>query len=473
MSYLYLPAGIPSTKQALISVWFRAPGTALAAARAAYVAWRDNGGQRPLLNGVVPLMVFGPQPKQNNTVALEKATGYTSPPFQSYNWVDGSGWVVDGPYIPATPTTTQYLDFDGTRSNIDPSYIGIDCTGAYPALSVNLVLPDTTSSTIEGSFPGDFTVTDDATLTGFHFGGGVDAGAPMYDGSCMLPVHNSPITVPRTITETQISSQAGFTLRARPETFRLLPIKRGGDSGYDNADQEYNGQRIVPNRWHHLLLSFDLMKACQAVGVNGGRGSDAPRATVGSRTSSASRFWIALNDVNMTGDTLSCYHPTGYSDANAVLPVNGYYVATDTTFTITDTDQRDCLGNSTTTSTIGMLPTYKFTPSALNMESLGVPASPAYVSSVRHCELAELQIFETSINTGSTPDRRLFITDRGKPAPMAKASKTLGPPAIKIHGSDNWIHGVNTGQYANFAPQGRIIKYTPDPSLHGKQGVPQ
>jgi hypothetical protein len=128
-------------------------------------------------------------------------------------------------------------------------------------------------------------------------------------------------------------------------------------------------------------------------------------------------------------------------------------------------------------------PTYQFTPTNLpfNKGPVSCPASHDYVGGIKHVEMAELQIFtDVVIDTGNVNNRRAFITDTGKPAPMHLAAELMGKePEIKLHGSGNWKLALDTSNSTNPVPRlkgtaiGTIKTYLPNPNLYGKQGDPQ
>jgi hypothetical protein len=83
---------------------------------------------------------------------------------------------------------------------------------------------------------------------------------------------------------------------------------------------------------------------------------------------------------------------------------------------------------------------------------------------------------DSTLDTSVTGNRRIFITDKGKPASMGLAADFFGKePEVKLHGSTNWKKGRNTGSLANDPPDpgvfvGDIKTYRPNPNLNGKQG---
>jgi len=198
-------------------------------------------------------------------------------------------------------------------------------------------------------------------------------------------------------------------------------------------------------------------------------------------------MWIAFDGANLTGKQLSAYWPDGYSDKNAVLTVNGYFIANDNTYD-THESWEDLQGTAGTDHYSHPAPTYNYSPTDVSFGgAFGLPAGKTYVDAVRHIEMAELQIFkEMAIDTGVAADRGAFIAG-GKPVVAdrlaTKTSKVRGSiahfgrePDVLLHTSKNWRAGLNTGEGGSsnrFSKTGQIDIYLPDPSLGGDQGKPQ
>lgn len=532
MSYLTLqkPSKL-DTKKAVISLWFRVPKELLDQAMKEFTAWNNSPKEtRPLLTGIVPLMTFGPPTKQKGYSTEQVKVG-TFPQSANWHWSDGtgfptcvgSGWVMDSSsYTPSQPFTVSQAVINSQRLNLDPSYIGVDCTGPYPALSVHIAMPSGNTSKITGTWSEQVGYSNTADGIPNYGGGGICPGAPnTFSGPFglqMNTVTNPPAGFSSiwTVTHTYDSSGKNNLMLIRPEFFRLLPSARVGDNAghsfsNDLADQNYGGQKVTPDHWHHLLLSFDLSNSCVTRGErvvevrhldphtgltvqDSISGESALPANAGRRTSSACKMWVAFDDVNLTSAKLSCYWPAGYRDPNAILTVTGYYVACDTTFSVNERVY-DINGTDTTTISDWDQPSYSLTPAAIPFSAgpLGLPAIASYVDAIKRVEMAELQFFaDTTLNTADVKQRRAFISKDGKPvSPIKQKSKTdpqsgsiellHKKPEILLHGTGNWKTGHNTGslgvdkkgkkiQSGQFEPTAKIEAYKPDPSLRGNQG---
>jgi hypothetical protein len=488
------------SKKLVFSLWFRIPAESLEATQAEWAAWDGNWETRKPLTGILPLVVFGPPAKQKMTDFVPKTIGQFEG-FANVNWTDGfgapdcinSGWVVSHETGPQPFQISTWIENEETRP-LDPSYIGIDVTGPYPALSVNIVMPDTDVPYVSGLWSQQESFSISGVVPSFA-GGGICPGAPdTFVGAFglqMRVVTNSPIS--SVLSQTNIFSGQSVLIPTRPEMFRTLPSARVGDSagvGFFNdiADGGFGGQRVTPDHWHHLLLSIDLSngvstKGAQVTetrnldpmtgltsGTTSGEGATIPGQ--GSRTQSACKMWISFDDVNLTGENLSAYYPHGYGDPNGVVTVTGLFTATDTTFNVSD-HVYDINGTDNRTYQIWEAPTYTYVPSAIPFGSspIGIPTQAEQTDAFKVVEMADLQIFvNKTLNTSSVSARRAFISNDGKPVSPKKAEDLLGKPVILLHGSGNWIKGKNTGSDDTpIHPSGEIVRYSPPPSLHGDQ----
>ena len=497
MGYIELSTTVPSTNRAIISLWFRVPGSTLAAATAA--AQEVDSQNRTPMQGIVPLMVFGPDAINKGVGADEVVVGSTA--TATFLNCDGFGDPITNP---GEPVTSPKPIFDSSKNKpIDPSYIGIDCYGTYPALSVNIVMPSGNKPSVA-----EYTTTynsafafDPGAITLY---GGSGGEGPCPDG--FFYVNSAGFTqfcfigsfMEFSVIE-DFTSADEFNLLSRPETFRTLPLPQTFDANNVNGAGSSlftGGIQIKPDHWHHLLLSFDLSDSCTThgslieqvitgelsgyVGTTVETGDPAPNSE-GSRTTSASKMWVALDDVNYTGNALSAYYPSGYADKNAVLTVNGFTCASSISVN-SNVSGDDCQGNHTSNISIGHLPQYSYSPANVPFGAapVGLPSTAEHVDSVLHVEMGELQMFvDVAMDTGSTGNRRAFITDKGTPASVSESEKLLGRKAdVILHGSGNWKKGRNTGALADKPASdgtfvGDIKTYKPNPSLNGKQGAAQ
>ena len=236
---------------------------------------------------------------------------------------------------------------------------------------------------------------------------------------------------------------------------------------------------VMPGKWHHVLISFDVSAGCSSV-------MDVTLGTSpGFVIKSWSYYWVAFDDVNY--DRFYFAPSGGVQHAYIVpdhVPPGGLIID----------DNRDVDANGITSSGVwnlrqSMSGSASLAGSAIsiNGQPLGVPSSANYVNSIYHCEMAELQFFAgIKMDTSILTNRRAFIGPKldSKGNPMtgglvpvdpAKAQLLLGrKPDILLHGSSKWIAGENTGGAGigpdgkpladgQFTPVGKIKKYVPDP----------
>ncbi|MBP1297469.1 hypothetical protein [Bradyrhizobium elkanii] len=486
-SYIELPQTVPPSKKVFMSIWFRVPAASLAAAKAEYNAWHDAwvedpSTEREPLTGIVPIAVFGTPRTAKKVDFVIREVG-TLPAVQSYIWDTGiCGWSELGDPTPAQSDEESHWVFNDETLDIDPSYIGIDCSGNAPKLSINLVMPSTNLATFEGSWPVISSFESSTDLLGQY--GSVTATSECVppignhlpgDGSICDLEHHYGVLPFNDITNTiTYESNADVVMGYRPETFRTVPNIVGDLSFAEHfLDRDLaGGQEVTSGVWHHLLLSFDLTNSCRAHGVLGD-GSPIDLNTEGSRTSSACRLWIALDDVNLTQKALSCYWPSGYSDPNAILPVNGYFVAGDLITDIAPTAMDDCFGNNITVVNDQQQPDFTYSPAAFAPGQVSFPGSAPFVSMNKRIEMGEAQLFtDVTANTALKNVRRAFITDNGTPAGL-KAARDLfnKAPEVLVHGSSNWKKARNTGSLADPSNNpggvvvGQIKTFKPNPKL--------
>lgn len=420
MSYLSLPAGIPAFRQAVISLWFRVPKASL---ERVFGPLPASAQSRIFLSPrIVPLLTFGPSDlitKILDGVAVNVAVYH-------YEWTEGVA-----PPIFDTPTYSM------TRADpTDASYIGV-CVDDHgvPNLRFNF------------------------QMTGFATLAGIVANRSRVDIYLEDPAHPPDLSLG--------SGWSSGTLGAMFTTVL--------DTSYivNNQAEVFHvetGQVIVADKWHHLLLSFDLGGP---VATHGEPWDFGDGWTIATGTDSFCRLWYALDDVNYTGaENLGPYFVDGGSDPNAILTRNAYTVA----------DSFQAYPFNCTFPR----PACSYTPDPVPSQGypLGIPAAPVYVTDVSPVELAELQIFTgVSFDTADDAKRRAFVDAEGKPVPPEKAEELLSKkPDILLHGNGNWIKGVNTGPpkvpdpsdptkppvpdpTKKLIPTGKITAYTPEPKL--------
>jgi hypothetical protein len=379
------------------------------------------------------------------------------------------------------------VELIGDLIDTHPSYIGVNC-GTDTLLTINLETHE------HGDIKGFYQAIDYQSQTDqidYNIGGSESGHPP--------PPYSEVI-------HTRIYGDYSNSRLNATECFRTLL----------NADDPAGGITVEPDKWHHLLLSIDLTDDCI---THGTFGLGAPPITIGQGTDSAPKMWLAFDDENKIAKDLSYYWPDGYFDPNAILTLNAYQIAG--WHNEPPSDFQDAAGTWHFFTVTGVnAPTFSYAPLiSSNAETFGIPASVVFVDNIYPVEFAELQFFTgVALDTSVEANRRAFISATSAPdpdnpdapltggtpvAPDKKASDTdpqsgsielLGiTPDILLHGSGNWIVGKNTGPMIDnpaydpdkpesednpklipdpdkqFTPTGKIVSYTPDPSLYGPQ----
>lgn len=467
---------LPPHKKATWSIWFRLPQVSADAAKREFQAWQDTGGSPPPLVGVVPISVMGGANSMKNVDFPLRTVG-TIPAVTSYTWdSDICGWNPEGT-VPQQPDEEAHWVYNDTTHALDPSYIGIDCTGDFPRLSINLVMPSSRSATLDGSWPVALETTFPAAIGQYGTTFATDDCTPpignhvIGDGSiCDLEHHYGVLPFNDYSTSALYESDATILMGARAEFFRTIPVSNSTELQFGEHMTplaQGGGQLVTTEKWHHLQIAMDFSSEVQAIGINDDGEGDFPLDTEGDRTTSTCRLWIIFDGVNLTRKKLSSYWPAGYLDPNAILPVNGFYIATDRTITRTTTVD-DCLGNNVTSTQTQQLPTYDFQPGNFEPGLVSFSGGPVFQNSGKKIEVGEAQVFTDVI--GDISANSVFLK-KGSPVDPEVAQKFFRKePEILVHGSKNWVDAVNSGSLGTDPPSpgevlGTIVPFIPDPKL--------
>jgi hypothetical protein len=240
------------------------------------------------------------------------------------------------------------------------------------------------------------------------------------------------------------------------------------------------GPVISADVWHHALISVDFSSSMDSHGW--GWDEDVSE-DINDHFASVAHLYMALDDVNMVGTDLTGDTIFGYDDQNAV-------VSSDCSSVANSIQSVAPFEPGVPPHPDGPIPSYSGTLTVPD-GSMGLPGNTEFVDDIYRVELAEFQMWTgVMLNTGSAANRRAFVDADGLPVapdgteddPRAPAEKLLGKkPDIILHGSSNWIAGLNTGAsgvdadgnqipLGQFEPTGGIEAFTPDPSLHGESG---
>lgn len=258
---------------------------------------------------------------------------------------------------------------------------------------------------------------------------------------------------------------------------------------------------LTADEWHHVLVSVNLLPMTST-----GRPTvDTPINPQSQWVTGFSKLYIAVDDFNYTKGDLSESWLNG-SDNNDVISVIGSSIAGDTSFNWAPLAYDPMYGFfrpfvPPRPNTYG-IPSYSNHAPSVPAGPVGIPARITEVEEIQRIEMAELQMWlGRTLDFGIEANRRLFIdyrrdshgnkvpendgTFRLYPIPPERAAAMLGTPDIMLHGSDNWIKGIDTGSRGvgsdgkpihggQFTPTALIREYKPDPScLPGTGNPPQ
>lgn len=426
MSYLILKDGIPDFDKAVISFWFRVPKETLQAV----AKQNEDGGPnpRPRMNGIVPLVTFGP--------ALD---GYQMEfdylPLTSYGDGDGIMWngseaaggiwsdVILDPPVEYTPGLEIH---EGKKTEEDPSHIGIYCQpddsnedGVTAYLHIKLQLSETGHGVAQMS---------EKTV---HISDQWYCGIAIFEDE-----HPAPKT---SAWEVGSGPGTGCIEKCYPE---------GGDAIYTYTTVDYtdlflksfggesfeagNDIKVKPDTWHHVLVSFDISGKATSTGVvtdDTAEGcAESVQSTSGERSlTSESKMWIALDDVNYDKWHLRWNYVAPPGDptredqyglgANGIAPdmnLFAYYnQSSGGSWTRWEGQQK-----TTIIDPAGPAPTYTSTGAKIKSEGqpFGIPCAPEHVGHDKHhVQMAEFMIFtDVTLDTSVEANRRIFITGKNK-----------------------------------------------------------
>jgi hypothetical protein len=421
MSYLYLPSiDLADFDKGTISLWFRYSKDAVDNSKeyAAAHPSHDVVEQGPdILRNTIPLVTFGRE---------VRAKTYTSNP---HHWVQATP---DGGQL--TDTTLELVETGEVRC--EPSHLGLVVDPARPddnnnpeeGVFLKILFQMNTRALIQGLL---------RETTNLYW---VDMGT--------TGVFYQQYTEVRDISYVRTSVPEQFNIESKV--------------------------KVDADKWHHLLVSFDLSTRVRVEPT--ANSSDSDEDLFSQTVKSYCKIWYAFDDVNKTGKDNMGY---GWApqNVNGIVPMSAKYAA------ISDYSRPppalDHLGNPITTGEI-FDPLYDWTASPLPIEKghVGLPAGAANVDTIYHCELAEFQFFGgLAVDTADSIVRRQFVDNKGKPVNPQQAEQHFGRrPHVLLHGSSNWKKGFNAGSTGvsgtgdvipggQFTPVAGIKSFKPDPSI--------
>ena len=298
MGYLQLPSGVPNFSKAVFSFWVRIESASLATAKSNYnndvgVTEDANGNKiNPPFFGVIPLVTFGKSDLE----------GY----FIKNNEVVTGGYTIKYRFFDPFPHTCEYAtvqpDADivltspqtvkGTTYTLDPCYIGVSARDDDTApLVINIQFAETASEASGVAF--DVVNRDNGQLPGKPPERMELLGVGLAYNECDAP--NKPIT----FTAFAPPQDATDAVRVHPDYAQPFMEKwTYGDvtSVFFQRNREnfcIQAGNIVPDRWHHILVSLDLSGEIVATGMKGDVSGGTGKVT------SKCKLWIAIDNVNI------------------------------------------------------------------------------------------------------------------------------------------------------------------------------
>jgi hypothetical protein len=219
---------------------------------------------------------------------------------------------------------------------------------------------------------------------------------------------------------------------------------------------------LALDQWQQVTVSWSLRP-------ESGASDFSPNGMASNGAGGTSLLYCAVNDVNKSGYDLPAAWPgldddSGYAP-NACLSSIIYAVADTVAQHTSDPDHSSDYHPFATLAwgNIRSSPIWIPGPPTIAIDDdRGTSLSPNL-----GIIMADLQLFAgIAIDTSVTDNRRLFITDEGKPAALSVASTALGrQPIIALKGTTNWQQGKNKGSGGNLTPFGTINEYGTSPGL--------
>jgi hypothetical protein len=489
-----------------MAIWFRVPQKTITAARAewrAIVAAIEASSTPdsipiPSMVGVIPLVTFGPRTlngKKSKSIILNSKTTFS----QDYNFFDSAG--PGGCQFVTEGIGSGTLDFPGTTleknavMQLDPGYIGVNCRTDRTLLDFKFVSTDT--PTVAGASYQVIDRIDAPDPMPDYFIQGVPSFCPYDFGIEYFPPNTAAFVAPlyagtRNVVYTDDSNNRVAT--ARPQSFQALPSQRFGFSdpiatvpgsgltisGAGEMQLASDiGIDVSADHWHVLIISLDA-KTVTTKGRLVFNGDGVPKFD-GGTVSNASEMFLSFDDVNYNGRKIS-YYTKKSATGNAILTSTGWEVFQAVSENRSDTFDTGAGHTLTTISAGQKQPSYTYPSTPVLFGEMYLPGDE---NTTRHCEMGEFQMFtDVTLDTSLKVNRRIFVTENGKPASMGKAKDFFNKePEVKLHGSSNWKKAKNTGSFNKDDISGDLIDpgvavgqidtYRPNPNLFDDQGLPQ
>jgi len=476
----YIEGSNPSFSKAVISFWFKVPQAAMDAVAKEEEAFydQDDPGDPPLFLGLVPLVVFGKEgtspvradgkgssDAQTTSTATHTCVEYAADStdgitLNMWAWSECHDHTSTRNYY---KTTWSYEAKPGKPQ--EPSFIAVDGDGRLAIKFESAQTGSVTLASVLTSATSKYYTQESAdecwTFPAVGYCGEYNDTVVNIGGVCGILIIVAQLIAWRI--GTAVADQ--FIGSGSPRTDHKATQEYGsgpGDAG-TGAISCSPATTIAADRWHHVLISVDMTNGSASTGVAAGASYGDPKSHI----TATSEMYVAVDDKN---------YKTGaypFQDTNQVYTGSAGQIAY--SYQAARYDDRTMIP-------VGPVPSYSLGNMSVPAGDIGMPSHGKYVDKIRHCEMAEFQLFTgKTLDTSEESNRRLFLdfkrdangtvipdgdgNARLKPVKPAIAEEKLGRPDINMNGSTKWIKGTNKGSGGSFKPIGEIKKYKPDPAI--------
>jgi hypothetical protein len=469
MSYLTTPE-LKSFDKAVISFWFRVPQAALDAAAAEAEADRDKD-PKPILSGLVPLVVFGKE-GMSRTSSEPRAQSEQVPLSTAWHVcvMHSDGGSISGSTLTASwwpecndhvsesvyyKSTISYSAIPGKP--INPSFIAMDENGFLrinfeSTQTGSVTLPyDIASSTSEYTYIATISYCFTYSFLDGCEAGGVSITADITNiwGIFELVFGLIAIRISTAVADNAIDTGSSPSEHHESEsTYGPVPGDAGtGAIGFSSPEP------LAADTWHHVVVSVDMSDGSASVGIPVGGSFE----NAASRISKTSTLYVAIDDKD-------------YKTGGNLFPGTNKVATGSATMVAYMSQAASHKGNVSTPA--GPVPSYSLAKMSVPAAAVGIPCVGKYVDKVRKVEMAEFLMFTgETLDTSIEENRRMFITKKdknGKQHPANPSPLTIPMHKYAVGDPPKWEPGAD---WPAFAP-GLL-----DPSgiptmvaLHGRGG---
>jgi hypothetical protein len=473
MSYLTTPE-LKSFDKAVISFWFRVPQAALDAAAAEAEADRDKD-PKPILSGLVPLVVFG----KEGTSRASPESHNTSTPFTEYTTRHSCAMHTDGGGISGSTFTIAWWPectdsaYERTYYTTTISYSakpGKPINPSFIAMNENGFLVINFESTQTGNVVLPYNIT--SATNAYQAGATINE---CYTYNFLADCEAGGDTVTADITNIWGVFELVFTMlgyrlaTAVPDKY----VDMGSSGGeYHEAEWDYGPmpgdvgtgaisfsppEPLAADTWHHVVVSVDMSGGSASHGFAVGETWSTFEEVMAKHVTKTSTMHVAIDDKDYKTGGIA------FPGTNKVVTGSAVQIAFASQAARHDGD---------VTTPEGPVPSYSLDKMSVPAAVVGIPCVGKYTDKIRKVEMAEFLMFTgETLDTSKEENRRLFITKKdknGKQHPANPSPLTIPVHKYAVGDPPKWEPGAD---WPAFAP-GLL-----DPSgiptmvaLHGRGG---